>query len=95
MRSRLKTYKGKSYEVDLRLGKPIDICSLKSDMIQNFSRYVMCIKSTRRQLFRSKELERVKYCPVCKKSTKGSRFLISIYSGHYHQMPKMQPLFLN
>ncbi len=76
---------GQNYDVNVRLGKPVDILSLKSDIACNFESHVSYVKSTRNKLFRSKDMEKVDRCPICNSPSKNSKFLISIYGARFHQ----------
>ena len=73
------------YKVNVRLGKPIDILSLKSSMIDDFDSYVSGTESTRTTLFKSGRLEKVDKCPVCGSSSEKSQFRLNLYGGLYHQ----------
>lgn len=75
----------RSYEVNVRLGKPIDILSLKLNMIEGFDSQVSHVSSTRTSLFESAEMEEVDKCPICGSSTQNSEFRLNIYGGLYHQ----------
>lgn len=85
---------GRSYKVNVRLGKPIDILSLKETMVQNFASEAEYHKETRTSLFNSGELEEVNACPVCGSSVANSQFRVNIYGGRYHQCPACSHCFL-
>jgi len=78
---------GRSYNVNVRIGKPLDILSLKSDVVDGFKSHVSHIATTRKKIFRSKQTENVQKCPVCGTMSKKARFLTSIYGGRFHQCP--------
>lgn len=71
--------------IDTRLGKPLDIVSFKSDVVNNFSSHVSKIKSIRKTLFKSKRLQNVTKCPVCGASSKNSTFATDVYGGRFHE----------
>ena len=75
----------RSYEVNVRLGKALDVTSLKETVMKNFAKEAEYHKSTRESLFNSKELEEVDACPICNASVANSQFRLNIYGGRYHQ----------
>ena len=77
--------KERRYEVNVYTGKPVDICSLKIDMIEDFDNQVSRIRSTRTSLFSASKLQQVSKCPICGSSKKNSKFRLNIYGGLYHQ----------
>lgn len=77
--------KGRSYKVNVRLGKPLDIISLHPEMVKDFGAQVLHSKTSRISLFRTGELERVDKCPVCGAPTKNSQLKLNVYGGLYHQ----------
>lgn len=84
----------RSYEVDVRLGKPVDILSLKLNMIEDFRSQVLHARSTRISLFRSHEMEKVDKCPVCGSSSRNSQFRLNIDRGVYHQCSACSHYFI-
>ncbi len=76
---------GQRYDVNVCLGKPVDILSLKSDVASNFESQVSFVKSTRSKLYSSGDVERVDRCPVCDSPSEDSKFLVSIYGARFHQ----------
>ena len=76
---------GRSYNVMVTLGKPIDILSLKAAVVQDFAGQFEYHRETRMALFKSGELQEVDACPVCGASAVNSEFRASIYGGRYHQ----------
>lgn len=73
------------YKVNVRLGKHVDILSLKLNMIEDFDSQVSYNRSTRTSLFNSGETEKVNKCPICGSSARDSVFCLNIYGGLYHQ----------
>lgn len=76
---------GKTYKLDVQLGKPVEIFSLKSGVINKFPSHISHTRSTRRSLFKSKKLKRVSKCPICASPVKDSKFLINVYGADYRQ----------
>lgn len=76
---------GRSYKVDVRLGKPIDILSLKLNVVEDFGAEVSHYRSTRTSMFASDKMEKVERCPICESSTVNSKHCVTIYGGLYHQ----------
>ena len=70
------------YDVDVTLGKPIDILSLKLSVIEDFSAKVDEVKNSRTAFFQG-ELERVKQCPICKADTTNFLEDLNIYGAKY------------
>ena len=85
---------GRSYKVNVRLGKPVDILSLKETVIRNLAAEVEYHKATRMSLFNSGELEEVIACPVCGSATADSQLRLNIYGGRYHQCSACGHCFL-
>jgi len=85
---------GRSYKVNVRLGKPIDILSLKGTVVKNFPAQVEHHRKTRAALFNPEKLEKVDHCPVCNSPAANARFLVNIYGGRYHQCPICSHCFL-
>ncbi len=84
----------RSYNVNVRLGKPIDILSLKKTVLQDFLAEVEYHKTSRESLFALKNLEVVKTCPICGSSVNKSKFCLSIYGGNYYQCTNCSHCFL-
>jgi len=76
---------GRSYEVNVCLGKPIDILSLKLNVVKDFGAEVSHHRLTRTSMFVSDKTEKVERCPICRSSTVNSRPHVAIYGGLYHQ----------
>jgi 2-polyprenyl-3-methyl-5-hydroxy-6-metoxy-1,4-benzoquinol methylase len=74
----------KRYEVEVTLGKPIDILSLKIDMIENFGSVVARIRDSRILVFKKNNLQRVDLCPICKASVKKNiKEILNVYGARY------------
>lgn len=84
----------RSYEVNVRLGKALDVTSLKETVVQNFAKEAKYHKSTREALFNSRELDKVDYCPICSFSVDNSQFRLNVYGGRYHQCSICSHCFL-
>lgn len=79
---------GKSYQVQVRYGKPVDILSLKAKLLHAYEGEISQIRETRTNLYASPDLERVTECPICKSASAGSVFRLKIYGARYHQCPE-------
>lgn len=79
----------KTYKVNIRLGKNIDILSLKLNMIKDFDSQISHTRSTRTSMFNSRENEKVGKCPICGTLARESVFRLNIYGGAYHQCPNL------
>ncbi len=85
---------GRNYEVNVRLGKPIDILALKETVVENFAAQVEYHRKTRTALFSSAKLEKVAFCPVCNAPAGSAQFRVNIYGGRYCQCPACSHCFL-
>lgn len=74
-----------SYNVNVCLGKPVDILTLKLNMIDDFNSQVLYYRTTRTSLFKPGETEKVEKCPICGSPTRDNVFRLNIYGGLYHQ----------
>lgn len=76
----------KKYNVEVTLGKEIDILALKVDSTENFAKKVDSTRNSRISVFQNKDnLERVRFCPVCKNSSDASKQILNIYGASYCQ----------
>lgn len=73
----------KHYSVDVIYGKPIDILSLKTNMIEGFSSNVAKARNSRTALFIKDDLERVNSCPICQYETRNMPEVLVIYGAKY------------
>lgn len=73
----------KRYNVEVTLGKPINILSLKLNMVEDFSSNVARIRDSRISLFKKDNLQRVDLCPICKCKTKDTREILNVYGAKY------------
>jgi len=74
-----------TYQVNVRLGKPLDVTSVKESVIQNFPKEVEYHKSTREAIFSSDKLDKIEKCPICSSSINHSQFRLNVYGGLYYQ----------
>lgn len=81
-------------DIDIRLGKPIDILSLKQRIVGDFSSQVERIKDSRTKWFDSSALEEVPWCPICGAPTRDSKFRLNVYGGLYHQCLSCSHVFV-
>ena len=84
----------KRYNVEVTLGKPIDILSLKLNMIEDFSSNVARIRNSRTSLFNKGNLQQVDLCPICKCKTKDSREVFNVYNARYYQCKSCSHCFV-
>jgi len=80
--------------VEVRLGKPIDILSLKWDNLERFRKKIKDISSSRRKLYAHESLDPVKTCPVCDYKTAQNNVLIEIYGAQYTRCPQCMHHFV-
>lgn len=73
------------YVMRVYLGKPIDILSLKRNILEDYAIQVSHIKNSRESVYKSNELESIQNCPICNASIEDSIFLLNVYGGIYHQ----------
>ncbi|MCH7504618.1 class I SAM-dependent methyltransferase [PVC group bacterium] len=73
----------KSIPVEIFLGKPIDIVSLKKENIEDFASKIDSISQSRKNLYQDTSLEHVMVCPVCSSSTDTATKIIKIYGAQY------------
>ena len=84
----------KRYNVEVTLGKPIDILSLKLNMIEEFGSNVARIRDSRISLFKKDNLERVDLCPICKCETKDARVILNVYGARYAKCSNCSHYFI-
>jgi 2-polyprenyl-3-methyl-5-hydroxy-6-metoxy-1,4-benzoquinol methylase len=84
----------RSYKVNVRWGKPLDVLSLKRDLLSNWSAQISHVQSTRRVWYKSTQVEQVESCPICGSSTVESEFQVGIYGGRYHQCSNCTHCFI-
>jgi 2-polyprenyl-3-methyl-5-hydroxy-6-metoxy-1,4-benzoquinol methylase len=84
----------KRYNVEVTLGKPIDILSLKLNVIEDFADSVARIRDSRTMLFKKGDLQRAKRCPVCECETEKTREIFNVYSAVYRQCANCSHCFL-
>ncbi|OGF27347.1 hypothetical protein A2477_03860 [Candidatus Falkowbacteria bacterium RIFOXYC2_FULL_47_12] len=78
----------KRYEVDVTLGKPIDITALKLNELENFHAQVVATRDSRTNLFQSVNMREVTLCPICQRKTdKNIPPIFEVYTAHYVQCP--------
>jgi 2-polyprenyl-3-methyl-5-hydroxy-6-metoxy-1,4-benzoquinol methylase len=82
------------YNVSVFHGKPIDILSLKINECAEFDKKVQEIKTSRTNLFKQNNLEKIEFCPVCNYETKNMQKIITIYGANYYQCPTCSHYFI-
>lgn len=79
----------KEFLVQVSMGKPIDILSLKIQKAADFRAKIDSVRSSRNQIYTNKQnLEDVLTCPVCGISSKETTPMLTIHSAVYSQCPK-------
>lgn len=74
----------RTYNVEVRLGKPIDILSLKSNMVEDFGKHVAETRKSRLKLFSDlNNLEHVEQCPICK--SRDMEHALTVYGASYNR----------
>lgn len=72
------------YHVQVKCGKPIDIFSLKLNLVEDFNKATIAIGGSRKKVFSDNSmLELVASCPIC--GAKESKQVLTIYSANYYQ----------
>jgi 2-polyprenyl-3-methyl-5-hydroxy-6-metoxy-1,4-benzoquinol methylase len=74
----------KTFDVEVTFGKPIDILSLKDNMISNFDSLAERTKTSRKNLFNQK-LQKVCKCSVCGDDSINATKVLDVYNGVYCQ----------
>lgn len=85
---------GRSYEVDVRLGKPVDILALKARVLEDFAAHAARTRDSRTRLYASGGTERVRQCPICGTDSAGSVPRLTVYGAAYHQCPTCSHCFV-
>ncbi|MFH1155864.1 MAG: class I SAM-dependent methyltransferase [Pseudomonadota bacterium] len=71
------------HKVHVTFGKPMDVLSLKSDVVQHFKKTADRIRTSRMSLFQKENVSRVEACPICKAGTKNHIEVITVYGATY------------
>lgn len=86
---------GKSFQVLVTKGKPLDAIKLKNFDSEKFRKKTKTFKKQRLKFFRnSANLKKVRSCYFCKTPTKKNSILVQIYQSFYVQCPKCGLVFL-
>lgn len=78
----------------VKLGKPLDVLSLKKNMVESFDSEVGRIRSNRTAWYSSPDLEEVRICPICETSTRDSKLVFKVYGALYHQCSSCSHVFV-
>lgn len=88
-----KTHTEQTYSVEVRLGKPIDILTLKSNMVEDFGKCVSQTRKSRLKLFSdASNLEHVEQCPICESGA--VQHALTIYGASYIRCKECSHHFL-
>ena len=82
------------HEVDVRLGKPVDILTLKANVLEDFAAHAARTRDSRSRLYAAGATECVHRCPICGADSADSLLRISIYGAAYHQCPECSHCFI-
>jgi 2-polyprenyl-3-methyl-5-hydroxy-6-metoxy-1,4-benzoquinol methylase len=85
-------YKGKGYPVVVTHGKPVDIISLKLNMVEDFQNKVDIISKSRKEIYAG-NLHPVNDCPICHQ--KKLRKALQVYGAQYVQCENCTHYFVN
>ncbi len=77
----------RAFQVEVRLGKPVDIFGLKQNMVADYAGKLEAITSRSRAVFASGRLERVPTCPICAAGAEQAREMAVINGGRYLECP--------
>jgi len=72
-----------SYEVNVRYGKPIDICSLNLPVLEDLESQISEYRISR-EMFFGREKERILNCPICNTDVIDCEFKLNIYGAEYY-----------
>ncbi len=70
------------YGMDVTFGKPVDILSLKANMVEDYQNKVNIISKSRKEIYKTK-LKEVEHCPICGK--RQFKSALQIYGARYVQ----------
>jgi 2-polyprenyl-3-methyl-5-hydroxy-6-metoxy-1,4-benzoquinol methylase len=82
-----------SYEVDVRYGKEIDICSLKFPIICDLEAQINEHRISRKKLFDSEKV-RIFHCPICNAEPEKWERKLNIYGAEYYHCTICDHYFL-
>ncbi len=74
---------GHRHRVHTRLGKPMDIVSLKADMVNHMTAKVDEWRTTRTAMYSEENLEPVSACPICESPTSEAQKFANVYGAQY------------
>ncbi len=84
----------KEFHPNVKLGKKLDIVSLKVNEVEDFKRAVSEVKKSRGKLYAGVNLENVNKCPVCKKPSESSSKVFEVYGAIYHRCKLCSHIFI-
>jgi 2-polyprenyl-3-methyl-5-hydroxy-6-metoxy-1,4-benzoquinol methylase len=82
-----------SYEVNVRYGKPVDICSLKLMDLEDLESCISEYRISRENLF-NHEKEKILNCPICNDDVINCEFKLNIYGAEYYHCKICDHYFL-
>jgi len=86
----------KNKEVEVILGKEIDIVSLKNDTVVGFKSRLKEIRDSRKNFYitQKNRLKKVNKCPICRWLVKNQAAIFSVYGAQYIQCQKCSHVFV-
>lgn len=78
----------------VKLGKPLEVLSLKRRMVEDFNTQVKRIRDSRTSQFEGEALLKVTRCPICEARTQGSKLVFRVYGALYHQCSDCSHVFV-
>lgn len=85
----------KNKKINITLGKPIDITSLKTIELENFKMRVAEIKESRTELYKKDDLVSVNFCPICQKAVNKNSIVFKVYGARYIQCQNCSHCFVS
>lgn len=83
----------KRFNVSVTLGKPVDILSLKENVVNDYKAVVDKIKDTRSSIYKNK-LKRIELCPICNFKTTNVHEILNVYGAMYCQCKNCSHCFV-
>jgi len=84
----------KRFDVQVELGKPIDILSLKLSMLEDFRKNTAKIRDSRIAIYKKTDMQYVENCPVCENNTQSSCEVLQVYGAKYFRCENCSHYFV-
>jgi 2-polyprenyl-3-methyl-5-hydroxy-6-metoxy-1,4-benzoquinol methylase len=85
----------KNKKINITLGKPIDIFSLKSEELENFNKKIAEVKRSRTKLYKKSNLVSINFCPICQKLVDKNSIVFEVYGAKYIQCQNCSHCFIS